>query len=100
MTRLDEKFANSAKLIDCIISEIQRFQKIDNDDKRFIAFVDVINRGYRDLNKLNLEQEISNLHVLRIIEGKLPKHLQSEWYRMLHEQKIKICDKFLVYSNT
>ena len=95
LTRLDEKFANPAKLIDCIIPEIQRFQKIDNDDnKRFIAFVDVIDSGYRDLKKLNLEQEISNLHVLGIIEGKLPKHLQSEWYRMPHKQKIKICDKF------
>ena len=41
-----------------------------------------------------MEQEISNSHVLGIIEGKLPKHLQSEWYRMIHKQKINVCDKF------
>ena len=52
LSRLDEKYANPAKLVDCIITEIQRFRKLDDDDrKRFISFVDTIDRGYLDLKK-------------------------------------------------
>ena len=96
LSRLDEKYANPSKLVDCVVFEIQKFRKIDLDDnRRIIAFVDVIDRGYRDLKKLNLEQELCNSHVLGIIECKLPKNLQSEWYRMIHKEKIKISEKFV-----
>ena len=34
LTCSSEKFANPTKIIDCIISEIQRFRKLDNDDNK------------------------------------------------------------------
>ena len=66
----------------------------DDDSKKFISFIDIIDRGYRDLKKLNLEQEVCNSHVLAIIEGKLPRDIQIEWYRMIHKQKLDMKDRF------
>ena len=94
ISRLDEKFVNPAKLVDSIISEVQKFRRIDVDDnKRIISFVDLIDRGYRDLRKLKVEREMCNSHVLGIIEGKLPKNLQSDWYRTIYKKKIEINKK-------
>ena len=94
ISRLDEKFANPAKLVDSIISEVQKFRRIDVDDnKRIISIVDLIDRGYRDLRKLNVEREMCNSHVLGIIEGKLPKNLQSGWYRTIYKKKMAINKK-------
>ena len=93
LSRLDEKYANPGKFVDCIITEIQQCRKLDDDDsKKFISFIDIIDRGCRDLKKLNLEQEVCNSHVLAIIEGKLPRDIQIEWYRMIHKQKIDMKD--------
>ena len=95
ISRLNQKYSNPAKLVDSIISEIQKFRKIEvDDDKRFITFVDLIDRGYRDLKNLNIEGEMCNSHVLGIIEGKLPKIIQSDWYRMIYKNKIKLSEKF------
>ena len=94
-SRLDEKYANPAKLVDCVIAEITRFKKIgDDENKKFIAFVDIIDKGYRDLNSLDLKSEICNSHVIAIIEGKLPRDVQIEWYRMIHKKKINIKNRF------
>ena len=96
LSRLDEKYANPAKLVDCIVSEIQRFKRLnEGDSRKFITFVDIIDGGYRDLKRLSLEQEICNSHVLAIIEGKLPRDIQIEWYRMIHKQKINIKNRFI-----
>ena len=93
ISRLNQKFANPAKLVDSIISEIQKFRKIEvDDDKRFITFIDLIDRGYRDLKNLKIEGEMCNSHVLGIIEGKLPKIIQSDWYRMIYKKKIKLSE--------
>ena len=53
-------------------------------------FVEIIDRGYRDLKRLSLEQEICNSHVLAIIEGKLLREIQIEWHHMIHKRKVNI----------
>ena len=42
----------------------------DGEDKKFINMVDVIENGYRDLKRANMEREISNTTVISLIEGK------------------------------
>ena len=34
LSRLDEKYADPAKLLDCIVSEIQRFKRLNEGDSR------------------------------------------------------------------
>ena len=58
-------------------------------------FVEIIDRGYRDLKRLSLEQEICNSHVLAIIEGKLPREIQIEWHSMIHKQKVDIKNRLI-----
>ena len=55
MRRLDEKYGDTRKLVESIISEVRRFKKIyDDDSQSLIKFVDVVERGFRDLKKLGL----------------------------------------------
>ena len=84
-------------MIDSIISEIQRYRKIENDDnKRIIDFVNIIERASHDLKGVKMEQEIHNSNVVSIIELKLPKHLALNWYRLVHsaESKVDKTNKF------
>lgn len=99
--RLDEKYANPAKVakvVDSIVTEIQNFRKLEEHGSKFITFVVIIGRGNRDLMKIDLEQKICNSHVLMIREWKLPKDIQIEEYRLIHEQNINVEDTVKEFS--
>ena len=97
LKRLDEKFGDPSKMIDSIIGEIQRFRKIENDDnKRLIDFINIIERAYHDLKSVKMEKEINNCNVVSMIEVKLPRNVALNWYRLIHssESKVDKTDKF------
>jgi len=94
---LDDKYGDPSKITDSIISGITKFRKIENDDnKRIIEFINLIERAFHDLKGVKMEQEINNTNFVSIIESKLPKNLALNWYRMIHEvdSKIDKADKF------
>ena len=63
-------------MIDSIIGEIQKFRKIENDDnKRLIDFVNIIERASHDLKSVTMEKEIINSRVVSLIELKLPRNV-------------------------
>ena len=95
LTRLDTKYGDSGKIAEAIIAEIKKVKKLGCEDKRgLIKFVNVIDRGFRDLRKLKLENEMSNLNVISIIESKLPNDISMEWYRRIYQNKVKKDNKF------
>ena len=89
--RLDEKFGDPSKMTDSIISEILKFKKIDdNDNKRVIEFINIIERAFHDMKSINMEGEINNTNVVSMIEHKLPKQLALNWYRFIHARDSKV----------
>ena len=79
--RLDDKFGDPSKITDSIICEIIRFKRIlDDDTKRIIDFINIIERAAHDLKSVKMESEINNTNVVSIIEQKLPKSLALNWY--------------------
>ena len=49
--RLDNKFGRPTKLVDMVLKDIKTISAIpDGNDSKFIAFVDIMERGYRELN--------------------------------------------------
>lgn len=78
--RLDEIYGDASKVTDLILNEIKRIQPIsEGDNKGFIELVDVVEMGYRDLTRLNIEHEMSNSHTVSLIEEKLPIGLKLKW---------------------
>ena len=57
--RLDEKFGEPSKIIDSIISEIQKYKKIDNDDsRRLIELINIVERAFYDLRSLKWKRRL------------------------------------------
>ena len=58
--RLDEKYGDPSKMVDSIICDIQKYRKIENDDsKRIIEFINIIERAYHYLRTAKMEKEIN-----------------------------------------
>ena len=84
--RLDEKFQPS-KLTGLIMSDFKSMNVIpDENDKKIIDLVELVERGYRDLKIVKFEKEISNSTVIGIIEAVLPKFIRREWSREVNRK--------------
>ena len=82
--RLDEKYGDPAKVADVIIDEIKLFRMLrEGEDKRFIEFVTLIEDGYRDLKRLDLETEITTTSSVSVIEKALPPDIKRKWSELV-----------------
>ena len=68
----------------------------EGDDKRFVELVDVIESGFRDLERLKLDKEISNSTAVSIIEDKLPRDIRRLWALEINkvDSEVNDADKF------
>ena len=83
MRRLDVCYGDPCKLIDCIIDEIKHLKEIpDGDNRKFIETVNIIERAFLDLKRLNLEKEMSSVSILSMIEKILPLEQKKEWIKL------------------
>ena len=88
---LDRKFGDPCKITDAVVSEIRNFKPINSDQKQIIVqFINSIEKGFIDLNHIDMEKEISNANVVSIIENKLPQNIAERWYRKMYEEKSMI----------
>ena len=85
--RLDIKYGDPCKIMECIVSQIHRFKGLDKDDPiKIIQFVDLLEKDFRDLKSLGLEGEIANANTVSLIENKLPRSIHMEWYREIYKE--------------
>ena len=78
--RLDDKFGNSRKIVDLVISDLKSLKKItDGDTKGFIKMVDQVEQCWLDLKKVNLSDELNTANVVSHIEKVLPSLQKREW---------------------
>ena len=95
--RLDKRYGQPSFLIDIIMNEIKDIHSVmENDSEGFIKFVNVIERGYTDLKRLNLQQEMSNSVTVSMLEGRLPPTIRRDWAKEVSksDSKVKLKDKF------
>ena len=77
--RLDEKYGEKTKLIDVVMTDLKRLKPLKNKDYvEFIKMVELIERGYRDLERLGLEAEM-NATTVSMVEEKLPPDIKMKW---------------------
>ena len=78
--RLKDKYGRASKLTDAIMIEIKKLKQVnEGDDKRFTEMVDIVERSWRDLKMIGMEDEISNSTVVSFIEEKLPHSVKHQW---------------------
>ena len=95
LDRLDLKYGDPSKIVESIVADIRRFKRPDDDEyEKIVQFVNLVEIGYRDLKELELEDELTNTNTISVIENKLPKRMQMEWYRLIHREAAKIDKKY------
>ena len=76
--RLDEKYGNKSRFTDAIMTEIKNFIPVrDGYIKGFIQLISIIQSGFRDLERLNLEKEIAYSTAVSIMEDKIPRDIHK-----------------------
>ena len=51
----------------------------NGDNKGFLDLVDIVESGYRDLERLKLQAEMANSTAVSMIEDKLPADIRRYW---------------------
>ena len=78
--RLDDKFGSTPKLVDYIMQTYKNLKPVtEGNNVKFIEMVNIIEKGWFDLQRLGKESEIANEVVISNIERLLPSGLLREW---------------------
>ena len=90
--RLDDKFGNSRKIVDLVISDLKSLRKIsDGDNKGFIKMVDQVEQCWLDLKNVNLSDELNTANVVSHIEKVLPSLQKREW--VIKAEEVSVTSK-------
>ena len=82
--RLDRKYGDECRLVDSILSDVKKIPICDDDFPRVVLdMITIIEKAYRDLCYLSMEQEISNSAIVSLIEQILPKSIEDEWLKLV-----------------
>ena len=72
--KLDQKYGKTSVMADLIMNQIKKFRTVkDEDDKRFIEFIDIVEKRYRDFSRMKVDHELSNATAISIIEKNAAK---------------------------
>ena len=78
--RLDAKYGDSRKLVDAVVWDLKKIKPVlEGDNKKFINMVEIVERSWLELKKLNLAQEMNTTSMVTMIEKLLPKTQKREW---------------------
>lgn len=90
--RLDTKYGSPSKLVQSVLSDIKTLKPVpESNSRKFINMVDIVEKAYLDLEKLNLSGEMNTVTMVSQIEKLLPLAQKREWVKIL--QKITDKDK-------
>ena len=88
--RLDLKYGRPEKLIDAVLIELKKLKRIpDNDFKKFVSTVDLVERCWLDLKRLKLESEMNTTTMIIQIENLLPSIQKREWSLQKNQAELR-----------
>ena len=87
---LDQNYGDPRIISDIVTADIEKFKPIqDGEDHKFCDLANLVRRSYNILKKIKRPQDISNSHVISLIERKMTKDDIKVWTRHQHVQKIE-----------
>ena len=89
MNILSSKFGCTRKVVDCIITDIDKL-KIVTTDKMFVDYVEKLERINRDVSTIKITDEIANATVISKLEAKLPVIIYKDWSDLVIEQNFDV----------
>ena len=93
--RLDEKYGAIGKLIDSILFQIKSLPLENSESQATLNMIKVVEKAYRDLQRLNRAEEMHNGTTISLIEEKLPFNIRQEWVKLVAgKHKLTSAEKF------
>ena len=81
--RLQTEYGNPCKVTDSIIKDIKDLGVIlEGDHEKFVFSVNVLERAWLDMSKLNLQSEMNTTSMVTLVEGILPRRLLHDWVKV------------------
>ena len=85
MNILSSKFGCTRKVVDCIITDIEKL-KVVTTDRMFVDYVEKLERINRDISTIKIIDEIANATVISKLEAKLPVIIYKDWSDLVIEE--------------
>ena len=82
--RLDAKYGNLRKYTDAVLADLTKISK--GDSRAALHLINTVEKAYQDLNRIGLQQEMSNSYIISMIEKKLPEEMRMEWIKTVAEK--------------
>ena len=95
--RLDQKYGSTPKIVDYVVHSIKNLKPVtEGNNHKLIEMINVIERGWFDLKRLDKESEIENEVIISHIERLLPMNLMREW-ALKRRKLIDVNDTFNIF---
>ena len=76
---------------DQLLAHVTNFKQIkDNENKRLIQFIDVLEKVNLEMKFLGRDSELKNTTIVNIIEGTLPNDLEMKWIERIYVQNRRV----------
>lgn len=93
--RLDKKYGDVGKLVDAILFQIKSLPQENAESHSTLNMIKVVEKAYRDLQRLQEESEMHNATTISLIEERLPLNIRHEWVKLVAgENKMTSVEKF------
>ena len=95
--RLEERYGDEGKIVEIVLNDIKHYKPVrENEERRLLNFIDIIEKADLELKYLGRESEIKNSTIISIIEEKLPDELRRKWIERIYDKESTIDkrDKF------
>ena len=80
--KLTDRYGDKMHLVEVVIKELNELPVMKGtDDRKFIAMVDLLERGLQDLEAIDARAEIANELMMKMLEGKLSRVVYLNWLK-------------------
>ena len=94
--RLQSAYGNPCKVTDSIVKAIKDLEIIpEGNTNKLVNSINVIERAWLDMTKLNLEKEMNTTSMVTLVESILPRKLFHDWVRISE----KLIDKSSLFKH-
>ena len=81
--RLDNKYGRPDKIVDAVLSDLKSLSRNGSGSSDQLKMIAIVEKAYRDLERINEEGEMQNSTIISIIEEAMSEQMQYEWVKLI-----------------
>ena len=82
--RLDSKHGQIWKYIDIVLSDLSKISQ--GDGMAALRMINMVEKSYRDLERIGAAMEMSNSYMIAMIKKKLTEEMRTDWVKFIAEK--------------